>query len=256
MASKLIEKYIRKETLPHIWCSGCGHGILMRAVVQAIENLDLDKDKVCVVSGIGCSSRIAGYLDFNTLHTTHGRAIAFATGVKVANPELTVIVVAGDGDLAAIGGNHLIHAARRNLDLTCILLNNDTYGMTGGQYSPTTPMGDIASTAPYGNTEKPFDIARLVQGAGATFTAKGTAFHVNPTIKLMQEAIAHKGFAMVDCLSACPSYYGRKNKKGNIVKMLEWQRDNAKAMKIHESVEPEWLDEYDKILQANKEGKK
>ncbi|MCL2234708.1 MAG: 2-oxoacid:ferredoxin oxidoreductase subunit beta [Firmicutes bacterium] len=252
MASKLIEKYIRPGTLPHIWCSGCGHGILMRALAQAIENLGLDKDKVCVVSGIGCSSRIAGYMDFNTLHTTHGRAIAFATGVKVANPEMHVIVVAGDGDLTAIGGNHIIHAARRNLDLTCILLNNDTYGMTGGQFSPTTPMGDVASTAPYGNMERPFDTVKLVIGAGATFAARGTAYHVNPTIKLMQEAISHKGFSFVDCLSACPSYYGRKNKKGNIVKMLEWQRDNAKTEKVHASVEPEWLEEYDKILKANK----
>jgi len=249
MASNLIKKYIREGNLPHIWCSGCGHGILMRNVAQAVENLKLDKDKVCLVSGIGCSSRIAGYMDFNTLHTTHGRAIAFATGVKVANPDMTVLVVAGDGDLSAIGGNHLIHAARRNIDLTVVVLNNDIYGMTGGQFSPTTPVGDLATTAPYGNTDRTFDIAKLAQGAGATYAAKGSAFHVPQTIKMIQDGIAHKGFSIIDCLSACPTYYGRKNKKGSILDMLKWQKDNAFVGKLFESQnETEWVEEYDKII--------
>jgi len=141
LVSELIDKYFRTNRLPHIWCPGCGNGIVLRAIVKAIDNLGLNKDKVCVVSGIGCSSRASGYLDFNTVHTTHGRALAFATGIKLSNPDLHVIVITGDGDCAAIGGNHLIHAARRNIDITTIVFNNNIYGMTGGQYSPTTPTG-------------------------------------------------------------------------------------------------------------------
>ena len=154
MTSKLIKDYFRTDKLPHIWCPGCGHGIMMRSVAQAIHNLGLDKDKVCIVSGIGCSSRAPGYMDFNTLHTTHGRALAFATGVKLARPELEVMVITGDGDCAAIGGNHLIHAARRNINITTIVFNNNIYGMTGGQYSPTTPTNEFGTTAPYGNIDK------------------------------------------------------------------------------------------------------
>jgi len=252
MVSKIIQKYFRAGNLPHIWCPGCGHGILMRDLAIAIDNLKIDKDKVCIVSGIGCSSRIAGYMDFNTLHTTHGRAIAFATGVKLADPSMTVIVAAGDGDISAIGGNHLIHAARRNIDLTVVVFNNDIYGMTGGQFSPTTPMGDFATTAPYGNMDRHFDIAKLAEGAGATYTAKGSAFHVPQTIKLIQEGIAHKGFSLIDCMSDCPTYYGRKNKKGDPVKMLNWQKDNIKVGKLYQSIEPEWVEEYEKIIKANK----
>ena len=175
MASKLIDKYFREAHLPHIWCPGCGHGVLMRDVAQAVENLGLDKDKVVLVSGIGCSSRAAGYMDFNTMHTTHGRALAFATGIKMAHPELEVIVIMGDGDASAIGGNHLIHAARRNIGITAIVFNNDIYGMTGGQYSPTTPYGEKGTTAPYGNIDRPFDIPKVAEAAGATYTARGTA---------------------------------------------------------------------------------
>lgn len=227
MASELIDKYMRPEHLPHIWCPGCGNGIIMRDVAQAIDNLGLDHDKVVIVSGIGCSSRAAGYMDFNTIHTTHGRAIAFATGIKLANPELEVIVLAGDGDISAIGGNHLIHAARRNIGITVVVFNNNIYGMTGGQYSPTTPHGEKGTTAPYGNIDRAFDIAGLAYGAGASFAARGTAFHVLQTTAYIQQGILHKGFSIIDCASICPTYYGRKNKKGSAVDMMKYQRDNT-----------------------------
>ncbi len=224
--SNLIYKYMRPEHLPHIWCPGCGNGIIMRDVAQAIENLGLSRNNTIIVSGIGCSSRAAGYLDFNTIHTTHGRAIAFATGIKLANPSLEVIVIAGDGDISAIGGNHLIHAARRNIGITVIVMNNNIYGMTGGQYSPTTPKGAFGTTAPYGNLDRAFDIAGLAYGAGASFAARGSAYHVQQTINIIQEGIHHSGFSLIDVASVCPTYYGRKNKKGSAVDMLMWQRDN------------------------------
>ena len=226
MASKLIDKYMRESKLPHIWCPGCGNGILMRDVAQAIENLGLPKEKVVIVSGIGCSSRAAGYMDFNTIHTTHGRAIAFATGIKMAHPDLEVIVITGDGDASAIGGNHLIHAARRNIGMTVIVFNNNIYGMTGGQYSPTTPQMEFGTTAPYGNIDRPFDIAELAAGAGASFAARGDAYHVMQTTKLIEMGIAHKGFSIIDCTTICPTYYGRKNKKGDAVAMMKFQRDH------------------------------
>ena len=225
MASQLIEKYMRGDKLPHIWCPGCGNGVIMRDVVQAIENLGLDKKNVVIVSGIGCSSRAAGYLDFNTIHTTHGRAIAFATGVKMARPDLEVIVLTGDGDASAIGGNHLIHAARRNIGLTVVVFNNSIYGMTGGQYSPTTPRGDFGTTAPYGNIDRPFDIAQLAAGAGATYAARGDVYHAAYTTRLIERGVMHRGFSIIDCLSVCPTYYGRKNKKGGAVEMLRYQKE-------------------------------
>lgn len=169
------EYYLRLEHFPHIWCAGCGHGIVLKALLRAINKLNIPKDKVALVSGIGCSSRTPGYVDFNTLHTTHGRALAFATGIKMSNPDLVVIAVMGDGDCAAIGGNHFIHAARRNIDITVVVENNFIYGMTGGQVSPTTPYGVPATTAPYGALERPFDIINLAEGAGAIFGARATA---------------------------------------------------------------------------------
>ncbi len=266
MASKLIEKYFRYEHLPQIWCQGCGNGIILRDVVKAIDDLGLDVDKTVIVSGIGCSSRAAGYLNFLTLHTTHGRAVAFATGIKMARPELNVIVLAGDGDLSAIGGNHLIHAARRNINITVIAFNNNIYGMTGGQYSPTTPTGDYGTTAPYGNIDRPFDIALLAKGAGATYVAKGDCFHVVQTTKLIRDGIKHNGFSIIEVADVCPTYYGRKNKKGNAVDMMTYQKENmisaeaALAMseeerkgkiivgKICENDYPELTEEYQKII--------
>ena len=239
--SNLIYKYMRPEHLPQIWCPGCGNGIIMRDVVQAIENLGLNRNQTVIVSGIGCSSRAAGYMDFNTIHTTHGRAIAFATGIKLANPELEVIVIAGDGDISAIGGNHLIHAARRNIGLTVVVMNNSTYGMTGGQYSPTTPTGAYGTTAPYGNLDRSFDIAGLAYGAGASYAARGSAYHVQQTIALIQDGIRNKGFSIIDVASICPTYYGRKNKKGDAVEMMKWQKDHAVTVEQAAKMDPEQL---------------
>ncbi len=239
--SNLIYKYMRPEDLPHIWCAGCGNGVIMRDVAQAIENLGLNRNRTVIVSGIGCSSRAAGYMDFNTIHTTHGRAVAFATGIKLADPDLEVIVLAGDGDISAIGGNHLIHAARRNIGLTVVVFNNNIYGMTGGQYSPTTPRGDYGTTAPYGNLDRSFDIAGLAYGAGASYAARGSVYHVQQTISLIQEGIRHQGFSIIDVASVCPTYYGRKNKKGDAVQMLKWQRDNAVTQEKAAKMTPEEL---------------
>ena len=232
MPSDLVHLYMRIDHLLQIWCPGCGNGVIMRDVAVAIDELihdeenSINREDIVIVSGIGCSSRAAGYLDFNSIHTTHGRAIAFASGIKFANPKLNVIVLTGDGDCSAIGGNHLIHAARRNLGLTVVCFNNDIYGMTGGQYSPTTPNGDKATTAPYGNVDRPFDIALLAAGAGASFAARGDVFHARETTEIIRQAILHKGFSIVDVYSICPTYYGRKNKKGDAVEMLKWQKEN------------------------------
>lgn len=237
--SDLVFQYMRIDHLPHIWCPGCGNGILMRDVAVAIDELKIPREKIVVVSGIGCSSRAAGYLDVNTIHTTHGRALAFATGIKLAKPELNVIVITGDGDCTAIGGNHLIHAARRNIGLTVVTFNNNIYGMTGGQYSPTTPTGDKGTTAPYGNIDRAFDIAQLAAGAGASFTARGTAYHVNETIAAIKAGIQHKGFSLIDCYSICPTYYGRKNKKGDAVEMLTYQRDHGVPVEQYQKLTDE-----------------
>ncbi|WP_320046609.1 2-oxoacid:ferredoxin oxidoreductase subunit beta [uncultured Ilyobacter sp.] len=262
------KSYYREDKLPHIWCPGCAHGIVMHALVNAIENIGLNKDDVCVVSGIGCSSRAPGYLDFNTLHTTHGRALAFATGIKMAKPGMKVIALGGDGDFTAIGGNHLIHAARRNIDIAAIIFNNNIYGMTGGQFSPTTPIGDYATTTPTGNIDPNFDIVKLVEGAGASYVARGTAYHFDALVKLFENAINHKGFSLVEAVSTCPTSYGRKNKgfKGNPAAMLKYMRDNsvpvaAVAKLPKEKVEgklvigefkneqkPEYTEEYQKII--------
>ena len=229
--AELTEKYFRPGRLPHIWCPGCGHGITTGAIIKAIDGLGLDKNDVAVVSGIGCSSRASGYLDFNTVHSAHGRALPVATGVKLANPELNVIVCTGDGDCTAIGGNHLIHAARRNINVTVVLYNNNIYGMTGGQYSPMTPTGSKASTAPYRTIEQPFNITNLVQAAGATFVARCTTFHVQQLVDLIKKGIQHDGFSFIEVVSACPTSFGRANKCGSPGDMMKWQRDHA-VMKL------------------------
>ncbi len=224
---QLIDKYFRPGRLPHIWCPGCGNGIVTGAIVKAIDKLALEKDSVAVISGIGCSSRASGYLDFNTVHSAHGRALPVATGVKLADPSLNVIVVTGDGDATAIGGNHLIHAARRNIDMTVVLYNNSIYGMTGGQYSPMTPYGSKATTAPYATIEHDFDIAELSKAAGATFVARATTFHTQLLVDLIAKGIQHKGFSIIEAVSACPISFGRQNKMGGPADMMKWQRDHA-----------------------------
>ncbi|OQC74423.1 MAG: 2-oxoglutarate oxidoreductase subunit KorB [Spirochaetes bacterium ADurb.Bin001] len=207
--------------------------------MRAIDKLGLDKNNTVIVSGIGCSSRSVGYLDFDTLHTTHGRAIAFATGVKLANPKLKVVVITGDGDCAAIGGNHFIHAARRNIDITVIIINNDTYGMTNGQASPMTPRGMFGTTAPYGNIEYNFDLCELAKAAGATYVARATTYHYVLLEDLIAKAIMHKGFSVVEALSQCPTYFGRKNKIGGAVETLNWIKDQTINVKAAASLPQE-----------------
>jgi len=204
--------YMREERLPHIFCPGCGNGAIMNAFLEAMEKAELDFDNIAMVSGIGCSSRIPGYIKCDSLHTTHGRAITFATGLKIANKDLDVVVFTGDGDGASIGGNHLIHAARRNLNLTVICINNNIYGMTGGQISPTSPKGTIATTAPYGNQDTPFKLAELVAAAGASYSARWTSVDIENLVLSIKKGLKHPGFSFIEVATLCPTYYGRKNK--------------------------------------------
>ena len=220
-------EYLRLDMMPHILCPGCGHGIVLKAILRAIHRLGLRREEVVFVSGIGCSSRIVGYVDFCTLHTTHGRPLTFATGLKLARPELTVIVITGDGDGLAIGGNHLIHAARRNVDLTCLLLNNAIYGMTGGQGAPTTPEGARSSITPGGAIEPAFDACRLALGAGASFVARGLTAQPLQLDDLIVQAMEHKGFSFLEVLSDCPEFFGRYNDLGRGPEMLQAQRSHV-----------------------------
>jgi 2-oxoglutarate ferredoxin oxidoreductase subunit beta len=258
------DQYLRLDKFPMIFCPGCGDGIILKATLRAIDRIGLEKDQVMMVSGIGCSSRTSGYVDFNTLHTTHGRALTFATGIKMVRPDLTVIVVTGDGDGAAIGGNHLIHAARRNIDITVLLYNNWIYGMTGGQVSPATPTSDRASTAPFGAIEPNFDLVRLVEAAGASFVARETVARPVPLEKLIAAAIRKKGFSMVEIMTPCPTAYGRRNKAGDAVQMVGYLKDHSVSQaRQGQLVEgeaivtgtfvdedrPEYTDEYRKLVE-------
>ncbi|MDY6989889.1 MAG: 2-oxoacid:ferredoxin oxidoreductase subunit beta [Thermodesulfobacteriota bacterium] len=226
--TKLIHKYLRHDKkFPHVWCPGCGNGIVLGALIRAIDRLGLEKDDIVLASGIGCSGRMNVYVDFNTLHTTHGRALTFATGVKLANPSLNVIVVMGDGDATSIGGNHFIHAARRNLNLTTIIINNQIYGMTGGQHSPTTPYGAFTSTSLCGHVEHAFSIAELAVTAGAPFVARGTVYHAQLLEKLIEKAIQKRGFSVVEVMSNCHIQFGRRNQLADPVTMMKWMRDHA-----------------------------
>ena len=255
--------YLRTHRFPHIWCAGCGNGAVITAMARASEELKLNKDKTSVVSGIGCSSRGAGYMDFCTLHTTHGRALPFATGLKLGNPELEVLVVSGDGDATAIGGNHFIHAARRNIDLTLIIMNNNIYGMTSGQYSPLTPTGALATTSPYGNIDRAFDICKLAEASGATYVARATSYHVGHLKKYIENGIRNKGFSVIEAVTQCPTYYGRRNKIGNAPQMMNWYKEKAvlwkpgtkedpKKLYIGEFVnrtEPEYCESYEEVIE-------
>lgn len=234
-----VTDYLRKKKLPHIWCSGCGNGTIMGALIRAVAGLGYSKDDITMVTGIGCSARTNAIADFNTFQTTHGRALSFATGYKMVMPGQKVIVVTGDGDGAGIGGNHLLHTARRNIDITTILINNSIYGMTGGQHSPMTPVQARATSAPFGNIEEPVDVCKLVEAAGATYVARGTVYHHTLTERLIKDALQHPGFSFVEVISQCPVGYGRRNNMGSTVDMLYWQRDNSVNVKAAANMKPE-----------------
>lgn len=221
-----LARWLRTDRLPHIWCSGCGLGTALSAFLYALDELGWDPDSVAVVSGIGCTGRVAGYLKLDTYHTTHGRPVPFATGLKLANPDLHVVVFSGDGDLFAIGGNHFIHAARRNMDLAVICVNNFNYGMTGGQVGPTTPVGARTTTSPYGNFEHPFNLVHLAASAGATYVARCTTLDGRRLQKALVEALSHKGFTFVEIIGPCPTNYGRRNRLGEGLDELRYYREH------------------------------
>jgi 2-oxoglutarate/2-oxoacid ferredoxin oxidoreductase subunit beta len=261
--------YLRHtKKFPNVWCSGCGIGIVMGALIRAIDRMGLDKDDVAVVSGIGCTGRMPVYLDFNTMHTTHGRALAFATGLKLAQPRLKVIVVMGDGDALAIGGNHFLHAARRNIDLTAIIVNNSIYGMTGGQYSPTTPLDSRATTAPYGNIEQPLPIADLAVVAGASYVARSTVYHAVELDRYIEQAIRKNGFSVVEAVSYCHTTFGRLNKLGSAVDMMRRLKENSITQSaaerggaqrivrgvLHDVDKPEYAALYEQLIERAKAG--
>jgi 2-oxoglutarate ferredoxin oxidoreductase subunit beta len=245
----------------------------MKGLIRAMDTCGLEKNNTALVSGIGCASRLPGYVDMCTLHTAHGRAAAFATGVKMAKPEMNVIVMGGDGDGTAIGGNHFIHACRRNIDMTYIIMNNYIYGMTGGQFSPCTPTGDKASTTPYGNPDPTFDISKLAIGAGATFVARTTAFHANQIDKLIAEGIKHKGMAIIEVLDDCPTTYGRRNKFRSVIDMMKRLKDIAVPVTaagkmtaeqlegktltgiLYKEDKPEYCEQYAKVIARAKGAK-
>ncbi len=241
----IVYDWLRHDKkFPHVWCPGCGLGIVLGSLVRALADSGLDKNQVVLVSGIGCSGRLPVYVDVGSVHTTHGRALTFATGIKLAKPELTVITVMGDGDATAIGGNHLIHAARRNLDVMAVIVNNQTYGMTGGQFSPTTPLGARATTATFGNIEPAFDIPALCATAGAAFVARATVYHVNGMDDLFVLAIRKRGFRVVEALSPCPTNFGRQNRMGSQIEMMrDYKRRAVPA------------ERWDKLTEEEREGR-
>jgi 2-oxoglutarate ferredoxin oxidoreductase subunit beta len=247
--SRVHEQYLRhSKKFPNVWCAGCGIGIVLGAIIQAVDKLQLDKNDVALLSGIGCTGRMPVYVDFNTMHTTHGRALAFATGLKMAKPEMKVIVVMGDGDALAIGGNHFIHAARRNMGLTAIVVNNATYGMTGGQYSPTTPTDARAATAPYGHIEQPFPITELAMASGAAYVARSTVYHVRELEKYIAQAIVKEGFSMVEAVSYCHTTLGRLNRWGTAPDMMRRLKDQSITKKRAEGMAED--EKRDKIIRG------
>jgi len=222
-----VMPYLRQERIPHIWCPSCGIGTTVNCFTRALTESGMDLDQIAVVSGIGCTGRVAGYLNLDSFHTTHGRAIPFATGLKLANPKLKVVVYSGDGDLTAIGGNHFVHAARRNMDLMVVCVNNFTYGMTGGQVAPTTPIGAKQTTMPYGNYEQPFNLPMLADACGAVYVARWTVFHVRQLAKAMLEGLKKKGFVFIEALSPCPTLYSRRNKRGDGIDELKYYKQKS-----------------------------
>ncbi len=223
-----LRKYLRPGSLPHFFCSGCGAAQVLNMFTQAADELQLDFDKLVGIGGVGCAARIPVYLDIEALHGIHGRTLAWATGIKLAKPHLKVVIFAGDGDAAAIGGNHLIQAARRNIDVTMIVVNNLTFGMTGGQVAPTTPQHSRSTTTPYGNPEEPFDLCKLVAAAGGTFVARTSTFRPRVAVNQLKKALRHEGFAFLEIVTPCPTYFGRKAiGSGEPVNLLQWIEDNS-----------------------------
>ncbi len=229
-----LDDYLRLDRIPHIWCSGCGIGIAVNAFIRALIDAKIDRKKVCIVSGIGCTGRVAGYLKFDSFHTTHGRAIPFATGLKLANPELEVVIFSGDGDLTAIGGNHLIHAARRNIDLKVICINNFIYSMTGGQAAPTTPADTVATTAPYGYFETSLNLPQLLDSCGAVYAARWTTYHIHQLRRSIREILTKRGFSFLEVVSPCPTLYGRRN---NYRSGLEQQKMFKEKSRIEHGID-------------------
>jgi len=222
-----MEEFLRMDRMPHIWCSGCGIGVVVTSFIEALQKSDLDPDKVAVVSGIGCTGRVAGYLRLDSFHTTHGRPVPFATGLKLANPDLKVVVFSGDGDIVGIGGNHFIHAARRNMDLVVICVNNFNYAMTGGQVAATSPIGANLSTAPYGNFEYPFNLPLLAEACGATYVARWTCLHIRRVTKSIQEALQKRGFSFIEVITPCVTLYARRNRLGDGLNLLRYYYENS-----------------------------
>lgn len=234
-----LENFLREGMIPHIWCEGCGNGIILNCFVKALSELNLDVNKVVVVSGIGCIGRLSGYTNTDSYHTTHGRAIAFATGVKLAKPELKVVVISGDGDLFAIGGNHFIHAARRNIDIQVICANNFNYGMTGGQYGPTTPLEAWTTTTPYGNIEHPFNLVNLAAASGSVYVARWTSLHVRRLTESIKKALEKNGFSFIEVVSPCPEIYGRRNKMPTGIDMMDWFKKASEIQNYSDPVSAE-----------------
>jgi 2-oxoglutarate ferredoxin oxidoreductase subunit beta len=222
-----VMPFLRQERIPHIWCPSCGIGTTVNCFTRALTESGMDLDQIAIVSGIGCTGRVAGYMNLDSFHTTHGRAIPFATGLKLANPKLKVVVYSGDGDLTAIGGNHFMHAARRNMDLMVVCVNNFTYGMTGGQVAPTTPIGAKQTTMPFGNYEQPLNLPFLADACGAVYVARWTVFHVRQLAKAMLEGLKKKGFVFIEALSPCPTLYSRRNKRGDGIDELKNYKQNS-----------------------------
>jgi 2-oxoglutarate ferredoxin oxidoreductase subunit beta len=223
-----IEPALRMDRIPHIWCPGCGIGTTVNSFARALIGCGKPLESIVVVSGIGCTGRVAGYMNFDSFHTTHGRAIPFATGLKLANPSLNVVVYSGDGDLSAIGGNHLIHAARRNMDIKVICVNNFVYAMTGGQGGPTTPSPAMTATSPYGSFEPTFNLPQLAEAAGAVYVARWTTFHVRQMTRSMTEVLDKKGFCFIEILSPCPTLYERRNKLGEGLDTMKYYKEKSK----------------------------
>jgi len=219
--------YLREDRMPHIWCPGCGLGSVLNCFLNGLVKSGISLDKTVMVSGIGCTGRAAGYVNLDSFHTTHGRAIPFATGLKLANPELKVVVFSGDGDLMAIGGNHFIHAARRNIDITVICVNNFNYGMTGGQLGPTTPLTARTSTSPNGNHEPPFNIPYLATASGAVYVARWTSLHVRRLESTITEGLLKKGFSLIEVITPCPTLYGRMNRQPTGLDQMRYYRENS-----------------------------